>query len=243
MADLAHPQLARASPTPPRTRCRRGSWRGTRDRPAARRGRRKPNTGQAPIIRNTMPAAKLTPPTVTIRMRKPVALSERCGVNTAENSVGSPARSLSSVMADSVYEDDGPQDDPQERASPKARSAQSRHAPAPAKSRREESQDAPSEALDRRRDRGSISPLPARAIRRRAANSSTSTPITLLVAVVLSAQATDAGVNKATPALFAAADTPEKMVALGEDERARPDQDHRPLSHQGEKRHRRCRKN
>ncbi|WP_457797324.1 endonuclease III [Methylocystis sp. S23] len=42
-------------------------------------------------------------------------------------------------------------------------------------------------------------------------------PYTLLVAVVLSAQATDAGVNKATPALFALADTPEKMVALGED--------------------------
>ena len=41
-------------------------------------------------------------------------------------------------------------------------------------------------------------------------------PFTLLVAVVLSAQATDAGVNKATPALFEAADTPEKMAALGE---------------------------
>jgi endonuclease-3 len=41
-------------------------------------------------------------------------------------------------------------------------------------------------------------------------------PYTLLVAVVLSAQATDAGVNKATPALFAAADTPQKMAALGE---------------------------
>ena len=40
---------------------------------------------------------------------------------------------------------------------------------------------------------------------------------TLLVAVVLSAQATDAGVNKATPALFELADTPEKMAALGED--------------------------
>lgn len=40
---------------------------------------------------------------------------------------------------------------------------------------------------------------------------------TLLVAVVLSAQATDVGVNKATKALFAIADTPEKMVALGED--------------------------
>lgn len=42
-------------------------------------------------------------------------------------------------------------------------------------------------------------------------------PFTLLVAVVLSAQATDVGVNKATPALFKAADTPEKMVKLGED--------------------------
>jgi endonuclease-3 len=42
-------------------------------------------------------------------------------------------------------------------------------------------------------------------------------PFTLLVAVVLSAQATDAGVNKATPALFATADSPQKMAALGED--------------------------
>ena len=39
---------------------------------------------------------------------------------------------------------------------------------------------------------------------------------TLLVAVVLSAQATDVGVNKATKDLFKIADTPEKMVALGE---------------------------
>ena len=43
-------------------------------------------------------------------------------------------------------------------------------------------------------------------------------PYTLLVAVVLSAQATDTGVNKATGPLFAVADTPEKMVALGEAE-------------------------
>ncbi|MFT4149429.1 MAG: endonuclease III [Paracoccaceae bacterium] len=40
---------------------------------------------------------------------------------------------------------------------------------------------------------------------------------TLLVAVALSAQATDAGVNKATRKLFAIADTPEKMLALGEE--------------------------
>jgi endonuclease III len=42
-------------------------------------------------------------------------------------------------------------------------------------------------------------------------------PYTLLVAVVLSAQATDAGVNKATRALFAVADTPERMLELGEE--------------------------
>jgi endonuclease-3 len=42
-------------------------------------------------------------------------------------------------------------------------------------------------------------------------------PYTLLVAVVLSAQATDAGVNKATRGLFAVADTPRKMLALGLD--------------------------
>ncbi|MEP2543357.1 MAG: endonuclease III [Alphaproteobacteria bacterium] len=41
-------------------------------------------------------------------------------------------------------------------------------------------------------------------------------PFTLLVAVVLSAQATDVGVNKATGPLFKVADTPEKMAALGE---------------------------
>ncbi len=44
-----------------------------------------------------------------------------------------------------------------------------------------------------------------------------SNPFTLVVAVALSAQSTDVGVNKATKGLFALADTPQKMVALGED--------------------------
>ena len=39
----------------------------------------------------------------------------------------------------------------------------------------------------------------------------------LLVSVILSAQCTDARVNKITPALFAVADTPQKMLLLGED--------------------------
>jgi endonuclease III len=42
-------------------------------------------------------------------------------------------------------------------------------------------------------------------------------PFTLLVAVVLSAQATDAGVNRATRTLFQVADTPQKMLDLGEE--------------------------
>jgi endonuclease III len=42
-------------------------------------------------------------------------------------------------------------------------------------------------------------------------------PYTLLVAVVLSAQATDAGVNRATRTLFQIADSPQKMLALGEE--------------------------
>ena len=44
-----------------------------------------------------------------------------------------------------------------------------------------------------------------------------SSPFELLVAVVLSAQATDIGVNKATGPLFKAANTPEAMLALGEE--------------------------
>ena len=43
------------------------------------------------------------------------------------------------------------------------------------------------------------------------------TPFELLVAVMLSAQATDVSVNKATPALFAVANTPQTMQGLGED--------------------------
>jgi endonuclease-3 len=43
-----------------------------------------------------------------------------------------------------------------------------------------------------------------------------SSPFELLIAVILSAQATDKGVNKATEKLFKAADTPKKILALGE---------------------------
>ena len=69
--------------------------------------------------------------------------------------------------------------------------------------------------MDAGGDRGSVPPLRRRQSEPRSELHYVN-PFTLLVAVVLSAQATDAGVNKATPALFKLADTPEKMVKLGE---------------------------
>ena len=71
--------------------------------------------------------------------------------------------------------------------------------------------------MDQARNRGSVPPLCQAANPEPKGEFKHINPFTLLVAVVLSAQATDAGVNKATPALFALADTPEKMAALGED--------------------------
>jgi endonuclease-3 len=75
------------------------------------------------------------------------------------------------------------------------------------------------------RKTGAFRPAEAEALfaRLKAANPNPKTelqyknPFTLLVAVVLSAQATDKGVNKATAPIFATVDTPQKMVALGED--------------------------
>ena len=65
------------------------------------------------------------------------------------------------------------------------------------------------------------------------------TPFELLVAVVLSAQATDKGVNLATRKLFPVANTPQTILALGEAGLTRLHQDHRPVSEQGQTHHRR----
>ena len=61
---------------------------------------------------------------------------------------------------------------------------------------------------------------------------------TLLVAVVLSAQATDAGVNRATRDLFREVTTPQQMLALGEEGLKQHIKNDRPVQHQGEERHR-----
>ena len=66
-------------------------------------------------------------------------------------------------------------------------------------------------------------------------------PYTLLVAVALSAQSTDVGVNKATRALFPIADTPRKDARSRRGGAAPAHQDAQLLQHQGEERHRDCR--
>src|SRR6266852_4703303 len=195
---------------------------------------KKPNTGHAPSNRNAVPATKLMPPTAAMTIRNPARLRERCGVTTAEKSAGSagwnsavgPLRDVIEVHYRSNMG---------RRANPTATKVKPGKASPRAKPKRG-SDPAPTlpagEGRVRGRPRSKTASKPKawteaeveEAFRRlRAANPQPRgelqyiNPFTLLIAVVLSAQATDAGVNKATPALFAAADTPEKMVALGED--------------------------
>src|ERR1700761_6722400 len=63
-----------------------------------------PNTGHAPIIRNATPAAKLTRLRNDISTTKPVRLSERCGVSSAENSTGSGASGSKPLPAVMTYQ-------------------------------------------------------------------------------------------------------------------------------------------
>ena len=128
--------------------------------------------------------------------------SDRCGVSSAENSVGSAgtaAWALLSLMrlhyTGLMVRKTTPR--PAKKAVKKTKSAKPKRW-------------TPAEVEEAFRRFARANPAPKGELKH-------VNPYTLLVAVVLSAQATDAGVNKATPALFAAADTPEKMVALGEE--------------------------
>jgi endonuclease-3 len=162
-----------------------------------------------------------------------VRFSERCGVNSAENNSGcvsAGSKSLPAVIA-GQYTRIMPKITRKPPRKPLLKSpAKSGKAPTakkstkalakPSKTSTKASSKAPSKA--------SSKPWTAAEVyeafsRFRKANPEPRgelehlNPYTLLVAVVLSAQATDAGVNKATRALFQVADTPQKMLALGED--------------------------
>src|SRR5215467_3358237 len=159
----------------------------------------------------------------SIRIRKPVEPSERCGVITAAKIFGSVLRSeaapLSSFMLAIIRK-------PMAKQTTRRKVRAARKAPGKRRAAHLKSQTAEAEA-DREAAHGELPQWTnaeiEEAFRRFAAANPTPrgelehiNPFTLLVAVVLSAQATDAGVNKATPALFKLADTPEKMIKLGE---------------------------
>src|SRR6202047_5141244 len=174
-------------------------------------------TGHAPAMKNTSPAAKLMPPIRHIRTTNPVRPSERCGVSTAENNVGSSGAALSGAMA-VLYTDNMAKRTPRRnraparrrRATPRKRRRAVKKATRPSKT-----------ARVRRPPKAAIAAVAAgktmsawtadaveTAFRRFAAANPDPRgelkhvdPYTLLVAVVLSAQATDAGVNKATKPL------------------------------------------
>ncbi len=162
--------------------------------------------GHAPMAKKTRPVAKPVSPIVAISSAKPRGESERCGVITAEKIMCSGpaagASSLSGAMG-SEYRASmkSPHPSPRRKAAPAA--GQKRAIPATLLS--------PDEIERLFATLQAANPEPESELSYR-------NPFTLLVAVVLSAQATDAGVNKATAKLFDVADTPEKMVALGEDE-------------------------
>ena len=158
----------------------------------------------------------------SISTRKPVAESERCGVITAEKIVGSADAALSrlllSLFMALIIRETWREKPLGKAATPPARARAKR----PARKSRKAQGKADAKAAPGELPQWTTAEIDE-AFRRFAAANPTPrgelqsiNPFTLLVAVVLSAQATDAGVNKATPALFKLADTPEKMVKLGE---------------------------
>src|SRR4051794_7152022 len=210
-----------------------------------------PNTGHAPISRNASPAAKLTTLRNPISTRNPVRFSDRCGVSSAENSVGCVSASSEAVSSKALpvvmacqyiliipkiprSTSSGPttkagktvKRSVQRTAGATAANAP-RSAKVPAKPARGVKPPARKAKAKKAAAVAAVRPWTASEVneafsRFRKANPEPKgelehlNPYTLLVAVVLSAQATDAGVNKATRKLFEVADTPQKMIDLGE---------------------------
>ncbi len=166
------------------------------------------------------------PPMTSISRRKPVEPSERCGVMMAEKIVGS-AKCVVVGAHGAQYTENMARKSTEQGLKAAAPLPPARgRGKAAGKAARVKGRKARIKA-DAKAVHGALpqwtSAEIAEAFRRFAAANPAPrgelehiNPFTLLVAVVLSAQATDAGVNKATPALFKLADTPEKMAKLGE---------------------------
>ena len=173
------------------------------------------------------------PPIRHISTMKPVRPSERYGVSTAENNVGSSCAALSAAMT-LLYTDNMAKRTthrnrapaPRKRAAPRKLTRVVEKATRPtklARVRRPPKAAMAAVAAGKTMSAWTADEVETAFRRFGAANPDPRgelkhvDPYTLLVAVVLSAQATDAGVNKATGPLFRVASTPAAMVALGEE--------------------------
>src|SRR5918994_1465248 len=163
---------------------------------------KKPKTGHAPWLRKTAPVASQPNISAPISTMKPVRPSERCGVSSALKNGSSGEAAFVSLMPTEYR---GRMKKPKAKNEPAA-AAKARPRPRRFRAR---SRYTPAEVHEIFRRFSVQRPEPKGELEHVNA-------FTLLVAVVLSAQATDIGVNKATRALFKVADTPQKMLALGE---------------------------
>jgi len=173
------------------------------------------------------------PPIRHISTTNPVRPSERCGVSTAENNVGSSGAALSAAMAVLYTDKMAKRTTRRNRAPARRTRAAPRKQPRVAKKatrlaktsrvRRPPKAAMAAVAAGKTMSAWTAGEIETAFRRFAAANPDPRgelkhvDPYTLLVAVVLSAQATDAGVNKATGPLFQVASTPAAMVALGEE--------------------------
>jgi len=163
--------------------------------------------GQAPIAQNAVLTANAIAAKTPITKAKPAGFNERCGVSLAEKiapagSAGPVTGSLPWFIAGQYR---GPMSDSQtsrRQQLPRPRSRPARRSRRPARLTAAEVE--------------TVFARFAAAMPEPKGELNYTNPFTLLVAVVLSAQATDVGVNKATRDLFKVADTPAKMLALGE---------------------------
>src|SRR5690606_24184142 len=162
-------------------------------------------TGQAPFDRKMAPVTAQPNSSAPISTAKPVRPSDRCGVSRAWKNGASAFAAFVSLMSDNYR---GLMEKPRRKtaAASVTTGTTTKRKARPARPRCRYTPDEVHEifrrfAIQRPEPKGELEHVNA---------------FTLLVAVVLSAQATDAGVNKATRPLFKVADTPQKMLALGE---------------------------
>ena len=179
-----------------------------------------------------------------MRIRKPVGPSERCGVSATEK-IGGFAMRCRCRGHGAQYREGWPESRPRgKRLKRRLRKARGKGKAATAQERRRagrgrhEGRRRRVAAMDTGRNRGGVPPLPGRRSRRRKTELEHVDPTRCWSRWCCRRRRPTPASTRRRRLCSRAADTPAKMVELGEAQRARLHQDHRPVPHQGEERHR-----